>query len=463
VAGQGSGQYPHSPAAGVVEQSRGSNHTSSSVDPKRIGPDTEQSDAAVREAPSVDDSARSGNSLAGKKILIIVENLPVPFDRRVWQEARALRRHGATVSVICPTGPGCEERRTELDGIHIYRHPLPLEANSGIGYLLEYSAALFWEFVLAIRVIRDVGFDAMHICNPPDLIFLVALPYRWAGKKILFDHHDINPELYEAKFGKRGFYHRLLKFFEWATFRTCHVSVATNQSYRKIAIERGQMRPERVHVVRSGPSLERLKILSPDARWKNGRRFLIGYVGVIGQQEGVDHLLKALRALIDEYDRTDFHCMICGGGPALASIIELAGELDLNEYVTFTGRILDEPLLEILNTADICVNPDIWNKMNDKSTMNKVMEYMALSKPIVQYDLTEGRFSAGEASLYARRNDSHDFAAKIVELMDDEAKRHRMGLSGRRRVEQKLNWEVEEPKLIKAYEQLFKAESDSAS
>ncbi|MED5619599.1 glycosyltransferase family 4 protein [Ideonella sp. BN130291] len=399
-------------------------------------------------------------AFAGKprRVLFIVENLPSPFDRRVWQEATTLKGAGYEVSIICPTGKGFEARYECLQGIHIYRHTLPTEADGALGYLVEYSAALFWEFVLAWRVLRRHGFDAIHACNPPDLIFLVGGFFKlFLGKKFLFDHHDINPELYEAKFGRRDFFYRLMVLFERWTFKTADVSIATNESYKRIAIERGGMPADKVYVVRSGPMLERLKTVPPVPALKKGRRYLVGYVGVMGKQEGIDYLLRAAAHIVRDMGRTDVHFGLVGGGTELEEMKRYAAELGIAEHVTFTGRVPDQDLLEMLNTADVCVNPDVANDMNDKSTMNKIMEYMALGKPIVQFDLTEGRFSAAEASVYATRNDERDMARKIVELLDDPQRRERMGRFGRERVENVLEWKYEVPKLLAAYDRLFTA------
>ena len=390
-----------------------------------------------------------------KRVLILVENLPSPFDRRVWQEANSLRDAGYGVSIICPTGKGCEKKFESISGIDIWRYELPAEGEGAKGYAVEYSAALFWTFVLAWRVFFTRGFDVIHACNPPDLFFLIGGFFKLFGKKFVFDHHDINPELYEAKFGRRDFLYRLILKLERWTFRTADVSIATNESYKRIAIERGRMSPERVFVVRSGPSLERMKVGLPDESLKRGRRHLVGYVGVMGKQEGIEYLLRAVHHIVFALGRTDVHFGLVGGGTSLAAMQELAGELNIADFVTFTGRVPDCDLLAMLNTADICVNPDIANDMNDKSTMNKIMEYMALAKPIVQFDLIEGRFSAQEASLYARRNDAVDMAEKIVELIDDEPRRRRMGECGRDRVEQVLEWRYEAPKLLAAYDMLF--------
>lgn len=392
----------------------------------------------------------------GRRVLILVENLPSPFDRRVWQEATTLHAHGYQVSIVCPTGKGYELPYELIDGIHIYRYNLPNEGEGALGYLLEYSAALWHTFRLAFKIKRERGFDVVQACNPPDLLFLVGGFFkRFFGTRFVFDHHDINPELYEAKFGRRDLFWKLMVWLERQTFRTADVSIATNESYRRIALERGGMSPERVFVVRSGPKLDRLKIQPPKSELKQGRRFLVGYVGVMGKQEGIDYLLQAARHIVHDLKRTDVHFGLVGGGTSLEEMRQLARELGVADYVTFTGRVPDAELLDMLNTADVCVNPDVANDMNDKSTMNKIMEYMALGKPIVQFDLAEGRFSAQEASLYAARNDAADMGRKIVELLDDPEKRQRMGQFGRHRVENELEWRFEVPKLLRAYEALW--------
>jgi len=393
--------------------------------------------------------------MRGRRVLILVENLPSPFDRRVWQEATALRDAGYGVSIICPTGKGFEKKRETLDGIDIWRYRLPAEGEGAAGYAAEYAFALIKTFYLSLRVLFARGFEVVHACNPPDLFFLIGGFYKLFGKKFLFDHHDANPELYEAKFGRRGFFYKVLLFLEKATFRTADVSIATNESYKRIAITRGGMPPEKVFVVRSGPSLERLKVMPADPSLKRGKSFLVGYVGVMGRQEGIDYLLRAAAYIVHDLKRADVHFGLVGGGTSLEEMRALARELGLAQHVTFTGRVPDEEMLAVLNTADVCVNPDVANEMNDISTMNKVMEYMALGKPMVQFDLVEGRFSAREASLYARRNDAFDFALKIVELLDDPQRRRAMGAYGRRRVENELEWRYERPKLLAAYEALW--------
>jgi glycosyltransferase involved in cell wall biosynthesis len=395
---------------------------------------------------------------AGKKrrILIIIENLPAPFDRRVWQEATTLRDAGYGVTILCPTGKGYEKRYEVVEDIPIYRYNLPTEGAGAAGYLVEYSAALFWQFFLAWRVLFGPGFDAIHACNPPDNIFLIGGFFKLLlGKKFLFDHHDINPELYEAKFGKRDFFYKLMLAWERWTFKTATISIATNESYKKIAIERGGMEPEKVYVVRSGPDLTRARPVPENSKWRNGRKYLVGYVGVMGAQEGLDHLLLGIRHLVNDYKRQDVQFVLVGGGTELEQLKESAEKMEINDYVTFTGRVPDDTLMEVLSTADVCVNPDIVNEMNDKSTMNKIMEYMAVGKPVVQYDMTEGRFSAQKASLYAVPNDPESLIENIISLLDDPKKRQEMGAFGRNRGINELEWKYEVPKLLAAYEALF--------
>lgn len=393
-----------------------------------------------------------------RKILIIVENLPVPFDTRVWQEATTLAAAGYTVSVICPKGKGYTSDYEELDGVHIYRYDLPGEGNGAVGYAREYLSALWHEYRLARRVYREQGFHVIHGCNPPDDIYMVARMFRGKGVDYVFDHHDICPELFEAKFGKTtGMLYRSQLWLERQTYRHCTFAFVTNESYRALAIGRNGMPPEKVHVLRSGPRLERLRIQPADPQIRRGRRFMVGYLGVIGQQEGIEYLLEAARYLRDERGRDDIFWGIVGGGPHLDALRRKATEMGLDDIVEFTGRVPDDTMLTYLNTADVCVNPDEYNAMNDKSTMNKVLEYMALGKPIVQFDLTEGRFSAQDASLYAKRNDARDLADKIAQLLDDPARREAMGAFGRNRILNELSWDHTSRALLSAYDAYFTA------
>jgi glycosyltransferase involved in cell wall biosynthesis len=391
------------------------------------------------------------SALQARRVLIIVENLPVPFDRRVWQEARTLHAAGAEVSVICPMAGEWTAPYEVIDGIHIYRHPLDADGGGARAYLREYAQALYWQTRLAWRVWRERGFDTIQGCNPPDLVFLVAAPFRLIGKRYIFDHHDLNPELYEAKFGKRGFFWRALRLVERLNFASASVVISTNDSYRRIALERGRKRPEDVFVVRSGPDLSRMRPVEPNPAWRGDGRFLVGYLGVMGEQEGIDLLLEAVRILVRERGRDDVRFVLVGGGTALADLRALSARMGLEGYVRFTGRASDADLLEVLSTADLCVNPDRVTPMNDLSTMNKILEYMAMGKPIVQFEVTEGRVSAGAASLYAAPNDPADLAAKIETLLEDPELRASMGRYGQARVARDLHWGASVAPLLNAY------------
>lgn len=392
-----------------------------------------------------------------RKVLIIVENLPVPFDTRVWQEATTLASNGYTVSVICPIGKGYTKTYEFIQGVHIYRHKLPSEGNGAFGYAKEYLTALCEEFRLAKKCYKEVGFHCIHGCNPPDDIWMIARLFKKKGVDYIFDHHDICPELFEAKFGhKKGLLYKSQLWLERQTYKHCKFAFVTNESYRRIAIERGKMKPNDVFVLRSGPKLERLRIQPARQEIKRGKKYMVGYVGVIGQQEGIEYLLESARYIKEDLGRNDIFWGIVGGGPHLEALKKKSIEMGLNDIVEFTGRVSDGVLLDYLNTADVCVNSDEYNAMNDKSTMNKILEYMALGKPIVQFDLTEGKYSAQKASLYAIPNNAVDMANKIVELLDSPERRKKMGEYGRLRVVNELSWEHTSKKLLEGYDKYFR-------
>lgn len=381
------------------------------------------------------------------RILILVENLPLPFDRRVWMEAQSLQQNGYDVSVICPKGKGYDKSYERINDVDIHRFSLPVEARGLAVYAIEYSWALVNFFWLALKVAAKGRIDVIQACNPPDLMFLVAAPFKMFGTKFIFDHHDLMPELLDSKYEKppklaRAF---LLALERW-TFALADVSIATNDSYKKVAIERGKMAPERVFVVRSGP---RRDWIAPAAAEAPSR--IVGYVGVMGDQEGIDLLLLAAAQLVFTMGRSDIRFVLVGDGGARQDLERQAAELGLADYVRFTGRVSDQELKHLLSRADVLVNPDRPSELNDKSTMNKIVEYMAMAKPMVQFDCTEGRFSAQDSALYAKPGDYVDFALKIAALLDDESERRRMGEAGRKRFEAELCWERQEPKLLKAY------------
>jgi glycosyltransferase involved in cell wall biosynthesis len=386
-------------------------------------------------------------------VLIIVENLPVPFDRRVWQEAKALKEAGYGVAVICPKGKGQTSSYEDIDGIHIYRHSLPNEASdSAAGFLLEYASALFWQLRLSMKVFRRHGFDVIHACNPPDLIFLVALIYKVLfRKKFLFDHHDVVPEMFEVKFGRRGFFYRALLFCERMTFLSADASIATNETFKRIAIERGRMSPQRVWVVKSYPDLNAFRRVPPDLALRKGRAHLVGYVGIMNAQDRVDLLLLAMQHIVRRLHREDIHCLLVGDGPEYENLVRLAEELGLASFVTFAGYLTGAPLLHHLSSLDVGAIPDPPNPYNDKISLNKVFEYMTLGIPFVQYDLAESRAQAGAAAVIAKDPTPEGLGEAIVQLIDDPQRRAEMAAIGVSRAREEFHWEAEKSRLLEAY------------
>lgn len=397
-----------------------------------------------------------------RKVLIIVENLPVPFDSRVWKEACTLRDAGYQVSVISPRSRRYPRSFEVLDGVHVYRHPVPKERNTAIGYIWEYVCALCWEFLFAAWVFMSRGFHVIQGCNPPDNIFLIALVFKLFGVRYIFDHHDANPELYLSKYDTKNVLYRIQVWLERRTFSASDVVISTNESYKSLALTRGLCHSDDVFVVRNGPDLEKFRPVAPCPDKKYGKKWLVGYVGTISVQEGLETLVEVAE-LIHRMGRSDVHFTCVGGGPGLPSLRALIAAKGMDEYFNFTGRVSEEELLAILSTADVCVNPDKPCEMNDISTMIKIAEYMALGKPIVQFDLKEGRHTAGEASLYAdNRNQVRDFADKILWLVDHPEESRRMGDYGKRRVAEKLAWKYSESNLLAAYERAFEKRASSA-
>lgn len=391
---------------------------------------------------------------AGKRVLIIVQNLPVPFDRRVWLEATTLTKHGYKVSVICPKGKkGKDDAGYEyLENIHIYRYPAPSEARGCLGYIFEFAYCWLLTAVLSLRVRLSSGFDVIHACNPPETFFALAWMYKRIGCKFIFDHHDLSPEMYAAKGGNvQGMLYRGLLFLEKLTFKTADVVITTNQSHKNIAKARGSVPDERIFIVRSGPDLSRLKPVPPKPELKNGRPYLVCYLGEMCPQDGVDYLLRSAKHIIRHKRRMDIQFTFIGGGPAMPQMQKLASEMGLDAWVRFTGRISDADLCRYLSTADVCVDPDPYTEWSNQSTMNKIMEYMVFSKPIVAFDLRENHFSGQEAAVYAKPNDEQEMASLILSLIEDTEQRRRMGDYGRNRVETELSWEHSVPHLLKAY------------
>jgi glycosyltransferase involved in cell wall biosynthesis len=390
------------------------------------------------------------------RILILVENLSVPFDRRVWQESRALVGAGHEVTVICPRGVNRDtEAHASIEGVEIHRYALEPATGGPAGYLREYGTALWQSLRLARKLDRERPFDVVQACNPPDLLFLVALPLKLRGARFVFDHHDLVPELFRSRFGKGGPLLWVNEVLERLTFRLADHVISTNESYRSVAVGRGHVPPERTTVVRSAPDLTRFVPVPPDDSLRRGRRHLVCYLGVMGPQDGVDYALRSLASLRDELGRDDVQAAFVGHGDAWDELVALSRELGLEDRVEFTGRVSDEDLARYLSTADVCLAPDPKNALNDVSTMNKIVEYMAMSRPLVSFDLVEARVSAGDAALYATPNDEREFARLIAELLDDPDRRARMGAAGRRRVERELSWEHSRVALLGAYDGLL--------
>jgi glycosyltransferase involved in cell wall biosynthesis len=390
------------------------------------------------------------------KVLIIVENLPVPFDRRVWLEANTLAGEGYKVSVISPRGKD-DPKYEVINGISLYRYHMPPPTKGFLSYIWEFAYCWFMTSFLSMKILFGEGFDVIHACNPPDTFFLLGAFYKLKGKKFVFDQHDLCPEVYKARFGsgKRNLLLKGLLLLERLTYKTANLVIATNESYKKIAAERGRVKEENIFVVRTGPDFERLKQLEPEPELKKGRKYMVCYLGVMGPQDGVDYLLRAAERITKSHGRNDILFVLIGGGDCFDDLKDLSVELGVQEHALFTGRIPDEALVRYLSTADVCVGPDPKNELNDNSTMNKIMEYMAMGKPVVSFDLKETRFSARDAALYARPNDTEDFANKILELLNDEERREKMGKYGRKRVEEDLAWSHTKKELIKAYEKIF--------
>ena len=359
--------------------------------------------------------------------------------------------------VICPRG---RERDTEphvvLDGVEIRRYPLDAATGGPFGYIAEYSAALSHTARIAFRLDRRAPFDVVHICNPPDLLFLCGLPLKARGARIVFDQHDLGPELFRSRFGER---HRALyaavRLLERATYRTADAVIATNESYRRIALSRGKVPAERVTVVRSAPDRSRFPPTPPERDLLRGKRHLVCYLGVMGPQDGVDCALRALAHLRHGLGRDDVRAVFIGSGDVYPEMVNLSRMLGLEAMVEFTGRISDTDVRRHLATADVCLAPDPMNPLNDISTMNKIVEYMAMGRPIVSFDLAEARVSAGEAALYATPNDEKEFAELVAALLEDPGRRAYMGEVGRARVEGELSWDHSKQQLIAAYERLL--------
>ena len=392
-----------------------------------------------------------------KHIVILLEDFPYPQDSRVRNQARSLTDAGFAVSVICPSGKD-QPPHEILDGVHVYRYPAPKTWSGALSYFWEYSYSMLAMFAITMWIFISRGFDAIHASNPPDTLFLIGVIYKLLGRRYIFDHHDLSPEIYEVRFsadgGNRTVY-KTLVFCEKLSCRFADHIFATNESYKQLEIERSGVSENRITVVRNGPDLNFMKLSEPDAELRRRANTIIGYVGVLGFQDGLDYLLRAVKHLVEDLNEKDVLCVIIGRGDALSGLKVLAKELGIEKYVLFTGWLSGERLVRHLSTADICVVPDPANDYINRSTMVKVMEYMALEKPVVAFDSHEQRVTAQGAALYAQPNDELDFAKKIKELINNPDKRKNMGHIGRSRVEEQLAWSHQAKRLIETYHQLF--------
>lgn len=391
-----------------------------------------------------------------RHIVILVENLPVPFDRRPWQIAQTLKTAGHDVSIVCPRMYDHMEPFERLQGIDIHRYP-NREGNTALGWMREYLNAAFWMLWICLRLLLTRGIDAIHACNPPDLLFAVAWPLRvFCGVRFLFDHHDLAPEVYLAKFGRRDRMYRVLCRLEAMTYRLAHVVLATNESFKRIATQRDPIEPQRIFVVRNAPQAGRLVPAASKPALREGRAHLAVYLGVMNQQDGVDLLLDSIGHIIHTRGRRDTRFVLIGDGPERPGLIQRTQQMGLEPWVNFPGRITDGAVLsDYLNTASLCVCPDPRNAMNDHSTMTKVVEYLAMGKPVVAYDLRETRYSAADAAMYAPDNDPRQFGDLVIRLLDDAALRQQMGQRGKARYDQLLSWERSQEQLLRAYEKLL--------
>lgn len=392
------------------------------------------------------------------RILIIVENLPVPLDRRVWQEACALRDAGHNVTVICPQMRGYTQAEEVLDGIQIYRHWISDEARGIKGFILEYTTALWGEMTYALKGWGRGGYDVIHLCNPPDLLFLVALPFKWlGGARVIYDVHDLWPEMFEAKFGKRGLLYWAVRLAERATLALADAVMTTNQSVLAAVKQRGKKSDEETFIVRTAPNKLNTS-LPTDPAMKNGRRYLVGYIGVMGNADGVHYLMEAAHHIVFKQGRQDVQFVLMGSGPEHAALLELRDQLGLRDHVSMPGRVSNEFLFTALKTMDLGVACDPINDYNDHCTMNKTLEYMAFGKAQVMFGTREGRYSAGDAARYVMENSATLLGDAILEMLDDEPRREAMGKLGYERLTNELSWERSVIELHRTYQ---KAIADS--
>jgi glycosyltransferase involved in cell wall biosynthesis len=395
-----------------------------------------------------------------RSCVIVVENLPVPFDRRVWQEAQALHRDGWTVSVICPSNTDFPKKFEIVDDIAIYRHPLPPEGRGAAAYFREYATALFHQFRLLFKVYRERGFSIIQACNPPDLVFLAALPYKLMGKRFIYDQHDVSPELFVVKFGNKGFLYRALLFFERMSYRMADRVITANATFKDIAISRGGKTPSEVEVVYGVPDRMRIRRVEPEPGLHDGRKFVLGYVGIINEQDGVDHLVRAVAHLVKVAGFRDFRAVVVGSGPALELSRSLARSLEVEDFILFSGYLKGDKLLAYLSAFDIGIIPDPFNEANDLMSMNKVFEYCALGIPTACYALKETQRLLGDAGVYAPSHEPAGLAEACLKLMQDDGLRARSAASAAKLSTESFLWENEARKYVATFERVLSPNAD---
>jgi asparagine synthase (glutamine-hydrolysing) len=389
-----------------------------------------------------------------RHVCIVVQNLSVPFDRRVWLECLALVDAGYAVSVVCPRGPG-EPARRDLEGVHIVTYRAFPPVTRQVMFLAEYAYSILCTFLGLLRVWRRAPFRVVQVCNPPDVLWVATLPFQVLGAKLVYDQHDLCPELYLSRFAEPArFPHRALLLAERVTYLLASRVISTNESYRRVALTRGRKRPDRVTVVRTGPDPDRLRRGEPEPALRRGFDHLLVYIGVMGPQDGVDMAIRALEHIVRVRGRADVGMTLIGDGDAAPELRRLTTELGLDDFVHFTGRLPDEAVRELMSTADVGLSPDPKNALNDVSTMNKTMEYMAFELPVVAFDLVETRVSAGDAAVYAPPNLVEEYGDAVLDLLADDARRAEMGKVGRERVEKELAWRTQVPAYVGVYDGL---------
>ncbi|MGZ8171705.1 MULTISPECIES: glycosyltransferase family 4 protein [Methylobacter] len=385
------------------------------------------------------------------RVLLLVENNSYPFDFRVRREAQALLEAGYQVSVIAPRGPA-QPWTEDIEGVSVYRFPAPPGGVGVLSYAFEFGYATLAMLLLTAWVSISKGVDVIHAANPPDTLCVIGILFKLFGKRFVFDQHDLAPETYLSRFEqpRANLIYKILCFMERLSYATADAVIVTNESYKQVAIKRGSKHPDKVFIVRNGPPLT-YQPLEPDPDLVRRANYRIGYIGTIGPQDGVDYWLRAIREMVFTLGRRDFLAIIIGSGDALAGVQALAKELEIEAYVLFTGRLSEFESRKHLSAVNVCVQPDPLSPLNDKSTMNKLMEYMALGKPTVAFDLVETRFSAQDAAIYVKPNDELEFAKQVSRLLDNPDECEKMGEIGRDRVANALAWEYSEPELISAY------------